>query len=302
MKKRVFGKTGLYVSPLGFGTAEIGEDGTPADAYELMLNSLLDFGINCIDTAALYGNAEEKIGHSISHRRDEFVIVTKCAYGDERARPDWSHEEVELSIDRSLKKMKTDRVDVLLLHQCTEELLDDDRLIAALQKCKDKGKTRFIGCSADNKGASKAVEMGIFDCIESSMNIIDQDCLETYIPAATAKNMGVIIKRSLANAPWLGLANREPHWLGYVKPYIERFDKMDFTCESVGFDGDWVELALRFSVFQQGVHTAIVGTKNLKHIKQNIEMVNRGPLDNTVEANLRQIWQERKQGDWIAQD
>jgi len=302
MEKRIFGTTGLEVTPLGFGSAEIGGDSTAVDASDVLLNSILDLGINCIDTAACYGNAEEKIGQSISHRRDEFVIVTKCGHGGDNAPPDWSPEVVEFSLDRSLKRMKTDRVDAILLHLCTLKMLSDDKLIDALKKCKDKGKARFIGCSVDNEAASKAVEMGVFDCIETSMNMIDQNCLGTYLPDADAKNMGVIIKRPLANAPWLGLANRHGDWAQYVKPYIERFNKMDFTCDSVGFDGNWVELALRFSAFQPGVHVAIVGSTNIKHIKKNIEIVMSGPLDKRVESQMHQIWQQRKQEDWIGQE
>ena len=87
MDTRPFGTTGLEVSKLGIGLAEIGMHLGPAEQSRaaLVLNTALDNGVNLLDTAACYGNSEELIGDAVSHRRDEYILATKCGHvaGDE---------------------------------------------------------------------------------------------------------------------------------------------------------------------------------------------------------------------------
>ena len=276
MEKRRLGKTGLSVTPLGFGSAQIGFLELTQEDAAAVLNGILDTGINVIDTASCYGDSEEKIGKAISSRRKEYVLVSKCGHrGGDTKLAEWSPELVRFSAERSLKRMKTDWLDVLLLHSCSLEDLRREELISALQQCKRDGMVRYIGYSGDREEFQAATGMDVFDCVETSVSFCDQQILKSALPSAKDKNLGVFAKRSLANTCWRDLSGYKGYQ-DYTKAYTERLKAMGFTPESLGFDGDWVELALRFTVFQPGVHCALIGGINLGHVRNNTGIVSKG--------------------------
>ena len=80
MEKRQLGKTELFVTPLGFGGAEVGFARAEVEAVERVLNDALDAGLNVIDTAECYGSGEETVGHAVSKRRSEYYLFTKCGH------------------------------------------------------------------------------------------------------------------------------------------------------------------------------------------------------------------------------
>lgn len=182
MEKRLYGKTGMQVSVLGFGGAEIGFSSASTEDVDKLLGSALDAGLNVIDTAECYNVSEELIGKTVSHRRDDYYLFTKCGHASGFDLPDWDPKMLELSIDRSLKRLNTDYIDVIHLHSCSEELLRRGEVIEVLQRAKEQGKTRFIGYSGDHKAAQYAVQSGLFDSLETSINIADQEAIELTIP------------------------------------------------------------------------------------------------------------------------
>src|SRR5437762_442113 len=123
MEKRAFGKTDMQVTVLGFGGAEIGYQGATPDTVKVLLNKALDAGLNVIDTAECYSNSEEMIGTAVSHRRNDFYLFTKCGHGENYMVDKWGPDDIRQSIDRSLKRLKTDHVDLIQLHSCSEEVL-----------------------------------------------------------------------------------------------------------------------------------------------------------------------------------
>jgi hypothetical protein len=300
MEKHAFGNTGIEVTALGFGSAEIGQDWMDPDQATSVLRTVLDAGINVIDTAACYGHAEKRIGAAIADRRDEYVLVTKVGHDAEELKLDeWTSELIEASVERSLVRMKTDHVDVVLLHSCDGETLDNQELLAALEACKQVGKTRAIGYSGDAMPAAKAVGTGLFDAIETSVNFVDQDCIDRYLPQAQAAGLGVLAKRPIANGCWRDLSEFQGFYKEYIQPYVQRRETMGLTPQAVGFDGDWAELALRFCLTQPGVGTAIVGSTNPEHIRQNVEFVEKGPLGADVNDRIRDLWHEHNDGSWL---
>ena len=121
MQTTTLGKTGMEVSRLGIGLSEIGYILTRGDQEQAagVLNSALDAGINFLDTAACYGISEELVGKTVSHRRSEFLLATKAGhYVPRRQGEDWTYEVVANSIDRSLRLMNTDYLDLVQLHSC----------------------------------------------------------------------------------------------------------------------------------------------------------------------------------------
>jgi aryl-alcohol dehydrogenase-like predicted oxidoreductase len=142
MEKRRLGKTDMEVSVLGFGGSEIGYEETAIETVADLLNSALDAGLNVIDTAECYRGSEEAIGKAVSHRRDEFYLFTKCGHphGLESA-ANWSRGSILQGIERSLQRLKTDRVDIVQAHSCSESELRKGEVIAALQTAREKGYT-----------------------------------------------------------------------------------------------------------------------------------------------------------------
>src|SRR5881275_145818 len=108
MEKRALGKTGLEVTVLGFGGAEIGFERAEPGSVAQLLNGALDAGLNVIDTAECYVDSEEMIGRAVGHRRSEYYLFTKCGHAAGFDLPDWDTRLLEQSIDRSLTRLRTD--------------------------------------------------------------------------------------------------------------------------------------------------------------------------------------------------
>ena len=289
MEKRDFGKTGLRVSLLGFGLYEIRSLAGSAGAEEAgrLLNAALDAGINFLDTAGCYGNSEELIGGAVAHRRDEYVLATKCGDATDglAARP-WTAEAVEESINRSLRRLKTDRLDLVQLHSCGADVLQQGDVTDALVRARDAGKTRFIGYSGDEDAALWAIESGIFDALQTSLNIVDQHAHSRLLKPAEKRGMGVIIKRPVANVAWSsgGASSSLPG------DYPRRWQAIAEPGPIPGAPQDPIHLALGFVFAHPEVDTAIVGTSNLSHLRSNIELMERGvsiPSETVEELHSR---------------
>lgn len=299
METRTLGKTHLQVTPLGFGAAQIGFLDLPQPECDRLLNGVLDAGVNVIDTAACYDNSEEKIGRAVSHRRDEFILVSKCGHHVEDGDPpDWDGSIVRKSVERSLERLRTDRLDAVLIHSCSKRVLQRGDLIEALAACKQDGLTRFIGYSGDNEDLDYAIGVDVFDCLETSVSFCNQQVLDVLLPAAEKMNLGVLVKRPIANSCWRNMSQYGGFYDDYTKVYTQRLEKMGFTPESLGFEGDWVELALRFTISDPNVHSALVGGMNLEHFQENVKCVQKGSLPGQVFAAIRDAWEERDDGSW----
>jgi aryl-alcohol dehydrogenase-like predicted oxidoreductase len=272
MDRRILGKTGLQVSRLGAGLAEIGFELTLADVSQAaqVLNTALDGGINFLDTAACYDVSEELIGRTIAHRREEYVLATKCGHvtGGYDGEP-WTAETIRDSIERSLVRLKTDHLDLVQLHTCGVDVLERGEAVQALQDAKQAGKTRFAGYSGDNEAAAWAIDSGLFDTLETSYNLVDQRARTHLFPQAKAKDMGIIVKRPIANGAWG--ASESPS--DYADTYFERAREMIALGPVPGAPEHRILLALGFTFAQDEVDTIIVGTRNLEHMRTNIEWV-----------------------------
>ena len=298
MEKRRLGKTDMDVSVLGFGGSEIGYEQASPETVAELLNSALDAGLNVIDTAECYHNSEELIGQAVSNRRKEFYLFTKCGHPHgfgEHA--DWSKESILESIQRSLCRLKTDKIDIVQLHSSSEAELRKGEAIEALQVARDRGYVRYIGYSGDSQAARFAVESGAFDTLQASINIADQEAIDLTLPLAREKQMGVIAKRPIANAAWK--TGHRPID-SYHHEYWQRLRKLnyDFLHDDLKKS---ISTALRFTLSLPGVHTAIVGTKRPERWEQNAKLLEEGPLEEATFQKIRERWEECAPRTWIGQ-
>ena len=276
---RDFGNNDIKVSALGYGAGVIGDSRLDNKTVDILLNSILDLGINLIDTARGYGLSEERIGKFISHRRKEFILSTKVGY-DIPGTTDWTYDCVTKGIDAALAKLKTDYIDIVHLHSCPKSTLEKGEVIEALLNAVDTGKVRIAAYSGDSEGLVYAVNSNKFKSIMASISICDQQVMGGLLQDAKNKHMGVISKRPLANCVWK--YKEPPNYDKASNEYWDRLNKMNFK-----FDMDWNELALRFSVFAPNVDSCVVASTNIEHITQNIAYIQKGKLPEDIFNTIR---------------
>ena len=302
METKRLGKTDLEVGRLGIGLSEVGFNLELTDVEQVrdVINQALDSGVNFLDTAACYGISEELLGIVASDRRDEYVLATKAGHFLPRGEgEDWTYELIISSIDRSLELMKTDHVDLVQLHSCAVDILERGDVIRALQDARAAGKTRFIGYSGDNDSAKWAVTSGLFDTLQTSFNLVDQNARTNLFADVEERDMGLIIKRPIGNAVWGAAADPKPyrHISDYTEEYYRRAGVMGEEGPLADDPNDRIRLALGFTFAHPEVDVTIVGTQRPHHMKANLEMVSQplGVSDATV-FDLHDRWQKLSSG------
>jgi aryl-alcohol dehydrogenase-like predicted oxidoreductase len=296
MEQRRFGQTDMNVTVLGFGGSEIGN--ASAELVDRLLKSALDAGINVIDTAECYEQSEELIGKTASKRRDGLFLFTKCGHPRGVGSQDWSRESILDSVQRSLKRLQTDHLDLIQLHGASEAIMRGGDAIAALETARDKGLVRYIGYSGDSQSARYAVECGAFDALQTSISLADQEAVTLTLPRARERNMGVIAKRPLANVAWK-TAHRPIK--SYHHQYWERLRKLHYDFIYDCTIEESVATALRFTLTVPGVHTAIIGTTKAERWDQNAKMIAHGPLTEADFDAIRERWDDVAPKTWIGQ-
>ena len=289
-ERRSFGKTGLAVPALGFGAGVAGDPSLSEREAEALLHSVLDLGIGLVDTARSYGLSEERIGRYLARRRGEFVLSTKVGYGVP-GYEDWTVGCVSAGVDLALANLRTDVLDVVHLHSCPQPTLERGGVVEALVRSVESGKVRVAAYSGDGDALDQAVGSGAFGSVQFSLNVVDQAALDTALPNARERGLGVIAKRALANAVW-----RRGPALGEdpaISTYRERWNALAFDFGDLPAE----EVALRFAANLPGVHAVLVGSGSPEHLKENVAAVSRGPLPDELQRAIRERFRERGR-DW----
>jgi aryl-alcohol dehydrogenase-like predicted oxidoreductase len=290
MERRRLGRTDIVAS-------EIGYQNVGARAVGRLLDTALDAGLNVIDTAECYDDSEILIGKAIGARRHEVSLFTKCGHAGGWSSADWRRAPLLASIERSLRRLATDHVDLIQLHSCSLGELKKGEAIDALERARERGFTRYIGYSGDGEAARYAVECGRFDTLQTSVNIADQDAVDRTLPLAIARQIGVIAKRPLANVAWSYA--RKPSE-SYYQAYWSRLRKLDYPFLKSAPDTA-VGTALRFTVSVPGVHTVIVGTTKPERWQQNAVLLGAGALPAADFERIRARWAEVGGSAWDGQ-
>ena len=281
----VLGRTGLDVTRLSFGAMEIrgsriwnGRPVTDRQA-ETILNTVLDEGINLIDTANDYGRSEEFIGRYISHRRTEYFLATKCGCTVVRrdANTDdtphvWTRDNLFRGLNESLQRMKTDYIDIMQLHNPPVEETENNHLVEALQEMQQLGKVRFIAISTTLPHLPVYLGWGVFDTFQIPYSALEREH-EEWISRAAEAGIGTIIRGGVARGEFgVGLGN-EDRWKKFEEAGL---DELREPGESR------TAFLLRFTLSHPHVHTIIVGTLYPEHLQENIAAVEKGPLAEDV--------------------
>jgi len=250
---RPLGSTGLSVSPLGLGTVKLGRDQgvkypsgftIPDDQQALQLLGLArELGINLLDTAPAYGTSEERLGPLLRGQRQDWVIVSKVGeeFDNGLSHFDFSAAHTRRSVERSLKRLETDYIDLVLVHSNGDDLsiLREEDVYQTLAELKQAGLIRGFGFSGKTvEGGLLALERG--DCAMVTYNLGEQQ-ERPVLDYAARHAKGVLIKKALAS--------------GHV-------------CLDSGIDPVRASFELIFA--HPGVGSAIVGTINPLHLAHNV--------------------------------
>jgi aryl-alcohol dehydrogenase-like predicted oxidoreductase len=292
--RRTLGRTGLEVTTLGFGAMELrgaptGPEISDDDANRL-LNTVLDEGINFIDTSIDYGRSEELIGRFIAHRRSEYVLASKCGcvpgagMGAEHVH---TADNIRRGVEHSLRTLKTDHLDLVQFHRSLDRKeFEAQGALAEALTLRDEGKVRFVGVSAVLPTLDEQIDMGVFDAFQIPYSALQRDH-EDIIGRASDAGMGIIIRGGVARgAPddWEGrryymVSNQAMRNYWDTARLDELLDGMTRTA-----------FLLRFTLSHPHLDTTIVGTSSLDHLRDNLAAAADGPLpDDVVEGAKKRL-------------
>lgn len=209
MVRRQLGRSGLAVSPIGLGTTKLGRNtdvkypesfALPSDEQiAALLESAAKLGVNIIDTAPAYGDSERRLGGFIEHHRDQIVLCTKCGerYVDGRSSYDFSAPAIRASVEQSLRRLRTDHIDVLLLHSDGKdvEILTHTDTLEALSRLKQAGKIRAAGISAKTASGIREAAQTL-DVVMAPFSQ-KEPALGTALAAAHDRGLGVLAIKGL---------------------------------------------------------------------------------------------------------
>jgi aryl-alcohol dehydrogenase-like predicted oxidoreductase len=302
---RVLGRTGAEVSILGYGAMELrgvprGPEISSAEAGRL-LGEVLDCGINLIDTSIDYGDSEELIGQHLGTRRDEFFLASKCgcpltvpADATPPYRHDHSAANVRAGVEQSLRRLRTDRLDLVQVHMSPSVAeMQAGGTVEELQRLKDEGKVRFLGMSGTLPELPDQIEMGVFDVFQIPYSLFQRAHEESMVRAAEA-GAGVLIRGGVGR----GTASEDKAWT--VEPLSGADGPAADVWRAAGLDDllDGMsrhEFVLRYTLAHPALSSTIVGTSKVEHLRGNVEVAARGPLPADVYAEAARRLDQARQ-------
>lgn len=316
MRYRKLGRTGWMVSEIGLGTYPLSgatfTKGTywegPAtyghvSAEEARVTILdgLALGLNFIDTAPVYGQAEAVIGEALGGRREEIVVGTKAGEyvtPDGVLARDFSEAQVRRSVAESKRRLRVETLDVLLLHSPTREEYGS-RPLDALRRLRDEGEVRFIGVSVGG-GPQEAVELirgGRVDVLQVAFNLLHPEMAEEVFPMAQTEGVGIVVRVPLASGFLTGRIGEDHVFAN--DDYRSKMSREEITRQArrakafsslAGREaGTLAEAALRYILSFEAVSTVIAGAMNPRELSQNLTVSEKGPLSHEALEEIRAV-------------
>jgi len=310
----ILGRTGLEVTVMGAGCGGPSRAGQSTGRTETesvnVVRAALDAGVNLIDTAEAY-RTEEIVGQAIRGLdRTKLVLSTK-----KRTGPNLTISEVRQSLEASLRRLRTDYVDIYHLHGVVLEDYDylAAEIVPELLKLRDEGKFRFLGITerwnADpgHRMAARALQDDVWDVMMVGFNILNQSARRRVFTKTIEKDIGVLVmfavRRALSRpeslaetlAALIEAGQLAPDDLSDEKASLDLARALDFLIHDGNRDGhrgavSLPDAAYRFARYEPGVHTVLSGTGNLWHLEANLASFDRPPLPALDRRRLRHIF------------
>jgi aryl-alcohol dehydrogenase-like predicted oxidoreductase len=294
MKLRWLGNTTLKASEIALGTVEIGLDyGIPTDGQHRrpeeqdaarFLNEALDLGINFLDTAQAYGTSEEIIGRALKHRRNDYILATKLAPVSTADLTNGGlRHKVRASVEESLRKLQTDRIDMLLIHSAPMAVVQGaEELLGFMRELQHEGHVRHIGASVYEEAGPEALRRGGMECLQIAYNPLDRSPEEVTLPLASKTGVGIVVRSVLLKGAITARYRNLPDQLMELK---RGADALDVLAREAGIT--LPELAYRY-VLEADV-VALCGTARLEELRAAVDYAERGPLSPDLVARIREI-------------
>ena len=309
MQYRELGRTGIRVSVIGFGAWAIGGasagSGTPLgwgrtsdDESLAAIRRARDLGVNFFDTADSYGfgRSESLLGIVLSRTRQEVVLATKVGVirsssGD--IRKDFSRQHIFHAVDGSLKRLRTDYIDLYQVHNPSLDDLRREEIQEAMEMLQDAGKIRFWGVSVSTpEEGMEVVQRGWGHALQVLYNVLNQAPARELFPAAKEKGYGVVARVPLASGLLTGKFRADTVFGGddirqnFLTPrrLEEVLARVDEAKSIIGGTARTLsEGALRFVVANDAVSTTIPGARNVRQVEMNTAAAEAWLPDDVVE-------------------
>lgn len=267
MEMRALGKTGLSVGLLGIGTAPLGAPNVDQSTVNDVLSAALDHGVNYLDTAPIYRQAERRLGPALKGRRDKFVLVSKVE--------STSKQDATWQVQETLQKLGTDYLDLVHLHNVgrtdrfpsLDVLTGPDGALQGLRDLKEQGVIRHIGltCHLRPQRALPVIETGEIEAVMCAVNFVDVHTYNfegTVFEAAHKKGLGIVAMKVLGGTEGDGAKLSAP---------------------------EHYEQAMRYALGIPGLSVAILGVKSVPELLRAVETVrNYRPLEDEERMQLTQ--------------
>lgn len=306
MHYRTLGSTGLKVSLLSFGTGGPSRLGQPKGAsqreQDFLIRKCLDLGINLFDTSERYGRSEEILGKALRETsRESYILASKCCCIGFNGRLKTSQQLLD-SVERSLRLLQTDYIDIMQFHGLTLTQYDDvvDSLYPVMDRLKEHGKIGFVGFSTDSMDPTHDVTIraltvhpNLWDTIMLKYGVLYQSAGKLALPLAREKNVGIInmaaIRLDLSLPRRLSELILDWKRRGFIMPdSLPDDNPLDWI---INDEVDSVVSAgYKFAVSHPAVATVLTGTSNLEHLEQNVDAINSASLRESDIFKLKNLF------------
>ncbi|MDR1096705.1 MAG: aldo/keto reductase [Tannerella sp.] len=297
MNKRLLGKTGIEVSEVAFGGVEIGvpygiginsKDDMLSNREAIrLLQTAVDEGVNFFDTARMYGESERIMGEAFHGKRHDVVIATKCRHFLDKDGQIPPLRELRViinkSLDKSLKALRTDYVDIFMLHQGDIRILNSDDIAGIFENLKKEGKIRMAGISTyTTEETSLAIDKG-WDVVQLPFNLMDQR-QGTLFKKAYQKGIGIVVRSVLLKGL---LSNRGKNLHPALKDVENHIAKYGELLNAANCD--LPALATRFALSFPEVSAVLVGIDRQEYLEQVLKTANGGYLNEETLKRAKQL-------------
>jgi aryl-alcohol dehydrogenase-like predicted oxidoreductase len=304
---RQLGSTGIKVSEVGFGAWQLGNardwEGMEDNQAIRLVHEALDQGCNFFDTAPNYGggNSESLLGKALTGKRSEAVINSKFGHHPDNT-TNFDSQKIRSSVENSLRRLKTEYLDSILLHNPPFEILTGSTdHFEVLESLKQEGKIRAYGASVDSAREMEELILNTgSQVIEVMFNIFHQEPRKAFKMAA-GKNVGLIVKVPL-DSGWLSGKYDESSVFTDIRSrwdqdqLTKRAELLPVLKEMLEPGESLVQMALRYILYYQEVSTVIPGNKNLEQLLENLSAAGKR-ISVEKAKKLEELWKEKIQAD-----